>query len=110
MRYFFLILFFLITFGANAEFLPFTQDVPLMPDLILQEDYLSFDTPSGQILNLTAKTSLPCQQVLSFYTQALPVLGWQEEKTGIFTRNRDTLSLSCTPKKVTFEITFENPS
>ena len=95
---------------ANADFLPFTQDIPLMTDLILQEDYLSFDTPSGQILNLSAKTSLPCQQVLSFYTQTLSALGWQEEKKGFFKRNEDTLSLSCKASTVTFEITFENPS
>jgi len=110
MKRFLFILCLLIILKGHADFLPFTQDIPLMPDLILQDDYLSFDTPSGQILNLSAKTSLPCQQVLSFYTQTLPALGWQEEKTGIFIRNRDTLSLSCTPQKVTFEITFENPS
>ena len=110
MKRFLFILCVFMLLKANAEFLPFTQDIPLMPELILQDDYLSFDTPSGQILNLSAKTSLPCQQVFAFYTQTLPALGWREEKTGFFKRNWDTLSLSCTSQNISFEITFENPS
>lgn len=110
MKHFLFTLCFFVLSSVYADFLPFTQDIPLMPNLVLQEDYLSFDTPSGQILNLSAKTPLPCQKVFDFYSQTLPALGWQEEKKGFFKRNEDTLSLSCTAQTVTFEITFENPS
>ena len=94
-----------------ADFLPGTDDIPLMEGLTLPEiNDFSFDTPAGQILTFDADTSLSKEQVLSFYQKTLIAMGWQQSETGQFVRGNDTLILSFPGAgRVHFDITLAPP-
>ncbi len=80
---------------AGDAYLPGTEDVPLMTGLTVDKtDNLDFDTPAGQIavLEVTAR-QLTAEQVFDYYRKILPALGWSEQKTGVFTRDNDSLTL-----------------
>ncbi|MBQ7413323.1 MAG: hypothetical protein IJV07_03500 [Alphaproteobacteria bacterium] len=96
---------------ASADFLPGTDDIPLMDGLSLPEtNDFAFDTPAGQILAFDADTSFSQKQVLSFYQKTLTAMGWEQSKSNHFKRGNDTLILSF-PKKgsVHFDITLATP-
>ena len=112
MRIFLYILALLITLitgmGVRADFLPGTDDIPLMDGLTLPEaDDFSFDTPAGQILIFEAKTTQSTSNVRSFYDNTLTALGWAREKQDFYRRDKDTIQLSF-PKQgvVRFDITL----
>ena len=93
---------------AHADFLPGTDDIPLMDGLTLPDaDDFSFDTPAGQILIFEAKTSQPASTVRSFYDTTLMALGWVREKQDLYRRDKDTIHLSFpTQGSVRFDITL----
>ena len=89
-----------------ADFLPGTDDIPLMDELSLPEsDDFSFDTPAGQILIFEAQTTQSATAVRSFYDNTLTALGWTRDKQDFYHRDGDTIQLSF-PKKgiVRFDI------
>ncbi|MBQ3695851.1 MAG: hypothetical protein II938_02640 [Alphaproteobacteria bacterium] len=111
MKYFF-VLFLLLCLPLRAEFLAGT-DVPLMDGLIVNEnDTVSFDTPSGQILSLTAQTSASKKEILNFYHESLLALGWQQKSQQKYRRDQDELILQVIPTKlktiVKLQLTFAN--
>ena len=107
---------FIVTVSAErpvlADFLPGTDDIPLMDGLSLPDiNDFSFDTPAGQILTFDANTSFSKKQVLSFYQKTLTAMGWQQSKSGYFTRGNDTLILSFPQAgSVHFDITLATPA
>jgi len=108
-----IILAFLCLFGitvARADFLPQTDDIPLMEGLILKEtDDVAFDTPAGQILVFEAQTKASPDAVRSFYAQSLTALGWSWKKKDTYVRGADTLEMSFPQAGIVrFDITLAN--
>ena len=96
--------------SARADFLPQTDDIPLMDGLTLKStDDVAFDTPAGQILVFEASTKSSPNTVRDFYAQNLTALDWIHKKKDTYTRGADTLELSFpTPGTVRFDITLSS--
>lgn len=100
---------------SNAEdFLAGNSDIPIMNGLkINTTEQMDFDTPTGQLLvlegNALQKTG---EDVLKFYENTLPQLGWIQKEKGVFVRQNDTLTLSILknkkPAKIRFDISLTN--
>lgn len=73
----------------------FVADIPLMPQMALEQDLgFSFDSPSGRIIVLYARSPQSSQSVFDFYQQSLTALGWQGA-AGQFTRGREKLEIQA---------------
>ncbi|WP_255448525.1 hypothetical protein [Telmatospirillum sp. J64-1] len=83
--------------GQAAAFLEAVEDIPLMPGLAEQtEAGLSFDTATGRIVEAYAHGDVSATDVASFYTAALPELGWQQITGLSFRREGEMLRLDVT--------------
>lgn len=78
----------------SAVYLPGTEDVPLMPGLAPAPDgMLVFDQPQGRIVEVTTSGPVRRRDVLSFYRESLPELGWAAHGKHDFERAGERLSL-----------------
>lgn len=80
--------------GAADGFLSRLEDLPLVPGL--SEDTstgVSFDTAGGRIVEAFARGDLTRRQVLDFYRETLPQLGWTAEGETEFRRGGERLRL-----------------
>lgn len=91
------------------EYLPGTEDVPLMEGFeILPSETVDFDTPAGQIVLVTMQSQQrDLNSFFDFYRSTLKALGWQYHQKGYFTRERDTLSWHVERKKAPARIRFD---
>lgn len=81
-------------FGQTA-FLSDLDDVPLPAGLVEDEAAgLSFDKPSGRIVEAEASGALRRAEVRDFYARTLPQLGWSAGDGDRFLRAGEVLSLS----------------
>ena len=101
-----LLLFCLFTFPVGAQFLPGTEDVPLMDGLESVEETASFDNPSERMVLISAETKLSSKKILSFYKQTLNNLGWQEIKPSHFKRGNDSFFIEITPSSPMNQVQF----
>ena len=108
--FFLLISIFINPVFADNSFLTNTSDIPLMDGMKMSVgEQMDFDTPTGQVLSLDGiiknKTG---DDVLLFYENVLPQMGWKKVETGSFVRQNDTLNIvilkNKKPAKVRFEI------
>src|SRR5215470_7695298 len=79
---------------AGDVFLSRLEDMPLAPGL--SEDAaagLSFDSASGRIVEAYARGNLTEDQVLHFYQETLPQLGWTAEGVRQYRRSGERLRL-----------------
>ena len=81
--------------GAQ-DFLPATDDVPLMDGLYQVEENATFDSPSEKMTIISAMTREKPVTVMRFYRQVLINLGWQAKGKNHFIRGSDTLVLELT--------------
>jgi hypothetical protein len=86
------------TLADTADgFLSRLEDLPLAPGL--SEDAgagLSFDSAGGRIVEAYAYGSLTADQVLRFYEETLPQLGWTTEGERQYRRGSERLRLELT--------------
>jgi hypothetical protein len=83
--------------GAADVFLSRLEDLPLAPGL--SEDSaagLSFDSAGGRIVEAYARGNLTEHQVLNFYEETLPQLGWTAEGERQYRRGGERLRLEFT--------------
>jgi hypothetical protein len=83
------------TSARAQEFVPGTEDLPLMKDLatVAGTDVV-FDKPEGRIVEATARGKVSKSAVRSFYGETLPQLGWEAAASpDSWTRNTETLHL-----------------
>jgi len=83
--------------GAADVFLSRLEDLPLAPGL--SEDAaagLSFDSAGGRIVEAYARGDLTKDQVLRFYEETLPQLGWAAESERQYRRGGERLRLELT--------------
>jgi hypothetical protein len=86
--------------GADATdgFLSRLEDLPLVPGL--SEDTragVSFDTADGRIVEAFAHGNVTEHQVLDFYRETLPQLGWTAESPTEYRRGGERLRIALTP-------------
>lgn len=73
----------------------FVADIPLMPDMQLEQDLgFSFDSPSGRIIVLYARSPQTSAAILDFYASSLSALGWQGTG-GQFQRGSERLEIKA---------------
>lgn len=80
--------------GDVAAFITGTEDIPLMPGL--EEDIdagTTFDTPAGRLLEAYAVGAMTPEQVLRFYTESMPQLGWKRKGENTFFREGEMLTI-----------------
>lgn len=87
--------------AAFADYSKVITDLPLMETMT--EDLsktVAFDTADGRILETTAETPAQVRQVLGYYGQALPPLGWQLMKGtfNTYTRKKEILVIDVFQK------------
>src|SRR5215475_9239490 len=78
-------------------FLSLVEDLPLMSGLT--EDTaagLGFDTADGRIVDAYAHGKVSERQVVDFYGETLPQLGWKAEGKTQFARNGERLRIEFT--------------
>lgn len=72
-------------------------DLPVMPALEeVTEAGVSFDKPEGRIVEVYAEGLAGPDEVLRFYHQTLPQLGWQAAGPKSFRREGEVLALDLT--------------
>ena len=77
-----------------ARYVPGTEDVPLMPGLAADaESGLVFDKPQGRIVAALALGAVRRRDVIAFYRDSLPQLGWRPEGERKFAREGERLRL-----------------
>ena len=84
--------------GAADVFLSRLEDLPLAPGL--SEDTaagLSFDSAGGRIVEAYARGNMTEDEVLRFYKETLPQLGWTAESARQYRRSGERLRLEFTP-------------
>jgi len=84
--------------AATDGFLSRLEDLPLVPGLA--EDPragVSFDTADGRIVEAFARGKVTERQVLDFYRETLPQLGWTAESPTEYRRGGERLRLALTP-------------
>ena len=98
---------------ANSEtFLAQTTDIPLMPGVIISPvEQMDFDTPAGQVIVLEGiSKQKTASEIVSFYENVLPQMGWETSKYGEFSRQDDAFNIVILknekPSKVRFDISF----
>ena len=80
--------------AAAERFLGGMDNVPLMAGLTeTAEGRVEIDSPAGSIVQVTATGSPSKTDVLAFYTETLPRLGWRPEGAGVFCRDGKTLAI-----------------
>jgi hypothetical protein len=102
-------LLFLGALPASAEeFVPGTEDLPLMRELSpVKGTDLVFDKPEGRIVEATARGKVTRKAVESFYAATLPQLGWKPAPSaGTWTRETETLHLDFSGRDGDLWITF----
>jgi hypothetical protein len=80
--------------GAADVFLSRLEDLPLAPGL--SEDAaagLAFDSAAGRIVEAYARGKLTEDQVLQFYQETLPQLGWTADNARQYHRSGERLRL-----------------
>ena len=83
--------------SAADGFLSRLEDLPLAPGLA--EDTaagLSFDSASGRIVEAYARGDLTEAQVIHFYRETLPQLGWTADNERQYRRSGERLRLELT--------------
>jgi len=87
---------------AASAFVGGFDDLPLMPGLSeLAGEAMTFDSPSGRIVENTVTGDMTHRAVLDFYGSTLPQLGWSQTAPRKFVREDEILKLEfLTPKNV----------
>jgi len=88
------------------QFVPGTEDVPLMRELApVKDSDLVFDKPEGRIIEASARGKVTKSAVRSFYASTLPQLGWKASGES-WTRDTETLHLDFGGRDGDLWVTF----
>ena len=93
---------------AAGAFLAEFEDLPLAPGLTEQPGGVLFESPNGRIVEATAEGRVASHQVLAFYAQTLPQLGWVPVDETSYRRDNEILRIvvdgSRAPVSVHFSV------
>ncbi len=80
--------------GGARGFVTGVEDLPLIAGLTEQADAgVVFDKPSGRIVEAYATGALTRAEVVAFYVQTLPELGWRQVGDMAFARESEVLRI-----------------
>ncbi len=80
---------------ATGGFVTGIEDVPLMAGLVDRPDAaLVFDKPSGRIVEAYATGASSRAEVVAFYAETLPELGWRRTGELAFEREGEVLRIA----------------
>ncbi len=66
------------SFCEEKSNIKFIDDIPVMDTMNIEPEFsFSFDSPSGRIVILIATSSDYKEQIMQFYRQVMPQLGWK---------------------------------
>jgi hypothetical protein len=92
---------------AADRFVAGLEDLPLMPGLAPVEGAgLVFDDPQGRIVDAYAKGKTSRDDVLRFYGDTLPQLGWSKSAPGEFHREGERLRIEFKEKAGELTVRF----
>lgn len=92
--------------AAEGAFLSEMEDLPLAPGLSEAPGGVLFDSPSGRIVEATAQGDVGADQVLAFYAQTLPELGWQKIGAASYRRDNELLKIEVEAKHGPLHVHF----
>ncbi len=98
---------------SDSSFVPGFEDVPLLEGMSPAEDgSMSFDSPEGRFIQvyMSAPQESTKKQIIKFYDESLPPLGWIREKsrnTTCYTREDESLCIDITGNKPPLAVRFE---
>jgi len=94
--------------AAAEEFVPGTEDLPLMKELSpVKGTDLVFDKPEGRIVEATARGKVTRKAVETFYAATLPQLGWKPAVSAdSWTRETEALQLDFGGRDGDLWVTF----
>jgi len=85
---------------ADGGFISGFDDLPLMPGMSeLQGELMTFDSPTGRIVENLVHGAVDRRAVLAFYGATLPQLGWKQTRPHLFAREDEILKLEFLPPK-----------
>lgn len=102
-------------FGASAssaygadQFSSIIEDLPLMQGMYERtEESVIFDKPSGRFVELiTAAPSLARSEVLEFYEDALPALGWTKKTPQEYVLEGEVIKINTQQLDKVLYVTF----
>jgi hypothetical protein len=83
-----------------GPFLAAYEDLPLAPGLMeVEGSGVSFDSPSGRIVEAYAHGAAKPADILKFYAATLPQLGWTRESERLYRRETEVLRLEMIPDR-----------
>lgn len=84
--------------AAGPIFFEALYDVPVMPGLEeVKDQAVLFDKPDGRIASVVAASkSLSAAQIVGFYDESLPQLGWKKIAQNQYVRGSDRLVMDFT--------------
>jgi hypothetical protein len=98
-----------------TEYFSEIADLPVADGLTEQKDKSTvFDAPLGRIVTAYATGKVAAEDVLDFYADALPSLGWEKTGEGTFHRKAETLKIDVLggqgggPVNVSFTLSAES--
>ena len=98
-----------------TEYFSAIADLPVADGLTEQKDKSTvFDAPVGRIVTAYATGKAAAEDVLDFYNDALPSLGWEKTGEGTFHRKAETLKIDVlggqggSPVNVSFTLSAES--
>jgi hypothetical protein len=98
-----------------TEYFSAIADLPVADGLTEQTDKSTvFDAPIGRIVTAYASGKVAAEDVLDFYDDALPSLGWEKTGEGTFHRKAETLKIDVlggqggSPVNVSFTLSAES--
>ena len=84
------------------------EDLPLMPGLVnVPAASVSFDAAIGRIVVAFAEGKVRMPDVLTFYAETLPQLGWSVDRTGRWTREGEVLTVDTVVEGDGLVVRFE---
>ncbi len=92
---------------AQDEFVAGFEDLPLMSGLKIEQEELYFDTPTGKIVESYAYSEkLTTKEVLDFYKNTLPQLGWKAAKSNQYSREGELLTIEASTTNSILNVKF----
>lgn len=80
--------------AAEVQYSSILSDLPLMPGLVEKpETLVMFDKPEGRIAEIAMTAPTGQIEVLAYYRETLPALGWRGENPQIWRRQGQQLTL-----------------
>jgi hypothetical protein len=86
---------------ASPKFVPGINGLPLMTGLVLMPDsHVVFDTLDGRIIEVLADGRIHRNDILTFYKDTLPQLGWKLNSKNEYERDGELLKIRISLDKM----------